>query len=239
MRLTKTTTFYRIKRVVKQLVGRDVWIFRQVTAPVLERCGDWVYCPTAIPRDALIYSFGVEEDVRIDRQLAERFAANVFVFDPTPNTVEWIATKLLPDGVRFFPYGVAASDGRTRFYPRVNRKGKISKSMYTTVPAAGNEGHYVEVEMRTLRTLMKTFGHERIDMLKMDVEGAEYDVIDEVVSLEHPVKQIVLEFHHRFESIGNRRTVEAVTKLNNAGYRIFYISATGREYSFIHDSALR
>jgi FkbM family methyltransferase len=233
----RSKTFYRVKRLLKQLTGRDVWIFPQVRLSPLERCGDWVYCPTAVPPRPRVYSFGVEEDLGIDRRFAERYAADVFVFDPTPNTVEWVADKRLPDNIHFFPVGVAGKDGRVSFYPRVNRKGDVSRTMYTTVPAAGSEQHHVEVDMKTLRTIMKDLGHERIDVLKMDVEGAEYEVIDEIVNMPHPPKQIMLEFHHRFRSIGNQRTIDAVEKLNTKGYRIFYISATGREYSFIHDDA--
>ena len=67
----------------------------------------------------------------------------------------------------------------------------------------------------------------------MDIEGAEYEVIDDIVHSPVPIYQVLIEFHHRFEGIGIGRTKEAITKLNGTGYKIFNVSATGEEISFI------
>ncbi len=47
------------------------------------------------------------------------------------------------------------------------------------------------------------------------------------------IDQILVEFHHRFKSMGNIMTIEAVDMLNRKGYKIFFISELGHEYSFI------
>jgi hypothetical protein len=67
----------------------------------------------------------------------------------------------------------------------------------------------------------------------MDVEGAEYDVVDDILASGAPVSQLLIEFHHRFAGVGIERTRNAVTALNAAGYRIFFVSASGEEYGFI------
>lgn len=76
-------------------------------------------------------------------------------------------------------------------------------------------------------------GHSKIDVLKMDIEGAEYDVIDDIMYLDIPIKQICIEFHHRFDTIGVGKTIEAIEKLSKKGYRIFSYSKNFEELSFI------
>jgi hypothetical protein len=48
-----------------------------------------------------------------------------------------------------------------------------------------------------------------------------------------PVTQLRVEFHHRWREIGISRTREAVSALRARGYRIFHISDSGEEYSFL------
>ena len=80
---------------------------------------------------------------------------------------------------------------------------------------------------------MESLSHNHIDILKMDIEGAEYDVIDDILSSNIAIKQILVEFHHRFPNVGLKKTKETIKKLNNFGYRIFHISNNGEDYSFI------
>ncbi len=81
---------------------------------------------------------------------------------------------------------------------------------------------------------MKMLGHACIDLLKMDIEGAEYDVLAEILTQRIPVKQLLVEFHHRWPQIGVEKTKQAICALNTAGFRIFSVSLSGEEYSFLH-----
>jgi hypothetical protein len=47
------------------------------------------------------------------------------------------------------------------------------------------------------------------------------------------VRQILIEFHHRFPEVGVDPTRRAVNKLNAAGYCIFFVSDGAEEYSFV------
>lgn len=80
---------------------------------------------------------------------------------------------------------------------------------------------------------MKSLGHKRIDLLKINIEGGEYPVIDDLIASRINVGQLVVEFHHRFPGHTLTETESAVNILNEHGYKIFYISDAGKEYSFI------
>lgn len=79
---------------------------------------------------------------------------------------------------------------------------------------------------------MQSLGHDRIDLLKMDIEGAEYSVLRDFLSSGVRVGQLLVEFHHRWPEVGIEKTKKAIRELNQAGYRIFNVSPTGEEYSF-------
>jgi len=232
VQIFRTRAFRRAKRTLKQLVGRDVWTSPQLRCKTL-RFGDWCVCPDALDRGARVYSLGVEEAIAFDLALIERFGADVFAFDPTPNTVEWMSRTAVPDSFRFYPVGVSSANGTARFYPRVDRHGAISRKTFTTVCEDATRDHGIDVAMKRLDSIMAELGHDRIDLLKMDIEGCEYAVIDQLVENRIPVRQLLVEFHHRWKSIGGRRTLDAIARLNSMGYRIFFISETGREYSFL------
>jgi hypothetical protein len=48
-----------------------------------------------------------------------------------------------------------------------------------------------------------------------------------------PVDQVLIEFHHRWPELGVEKTRTAIRQLNDAGYRIFHVSPSGEEYSFL------
>jgi hypothetical protein len=80
---------------------------------------------------------------------------------------------------------------------------------------------------------MKRLGHSKIDLLKINIEGSEYAVIKDMLFSNVPVRQIPVEFHHRFPGVPLSQTEHAVRALIEHGYKIFHISQTGKEYSFL------
>ena len=220
----------RIRRLGQQLMGRDVWF------PIQERLtterhgsegGDWVVASDHLSSDSIVYSVGVGSDVSFDLSLIRRYGLQVHAFDPTPRSVAWVETQNLPKAFIFHPVGLAAHDGTAAFSPPPKREW-VSFAM-TGSRADGA----VEAPVRRLKTLMKQLSHDRIDLLKMDIEGAEYRVIQDLIDADLPVKQLLVEFHHRLPGIDVQETRQAVRNLLSTGYRIFAISPRGEEYSFI------
>jgi hypothetical protein len=78
---------------------------------------------------------------------------------------------------------------------------------------------------------------EWIDVLKMDIEGAEYNVIDHFAQHKPEVGQLLLEFHHLLPGIPLARTERAIDQLADLGFRPFAVSKSGIEWSFLNLSA--
>lgn len=92
----------------------------------------------------------------------------------------------------------------------------------------------VECPVQRLVTTMNQLGHTQLDLLKIDIEGAEYAVIDDMLQSRLNVRQFLVEFHHR---VGDRQSLEstriAIEELRRSGFRLFSVSSSGHEYSFI------
>ena len=228
-RIETADPVWRAKRLVRQALGSELRYFPQVRVPK-QRCGGWWFSPEGLSRDSVVYSLGVGEDIGFDLALIERFGASVHAFDPTPGAVQWVKSRHLPAELHFHQLGIADFDGVAEFSAPV-AEGNVC---FTLLEREGGRGPSIQADVRRLPTILAELGHDHIDLLKMDIEGAEYTVIPDLVRSGIPVRQILVEFHHRFRNVGNERTREAVELLLAAGFRILHISASGREYSFVH-----
>jgi len=89
--------------------------------------------------------------------------------------------------------------------------------------------------VRRVIDLVGDNGHEASDLfiLKMDIEGFEYQVLPDLFASGIYPRQILVEFHHGMYGFSTQDTRKAVQLLNEKGYDLFHVADTGREYSFI------
>lgn len=227
----------RGKRLLQraQLWGRRHFApeFRVQCQRPLERHGSayggWTIDPTDIDAGSIVYAFGAGQDISFDLSLIAAFGCQVYAFDPTPRSIAWIAGQVLPPEFHFFPFGIAAHDGLATFSPPINRD-HIS---YTILSRPETAHEAIQVPVYRLRTIMRRLGHDHIDLLKMDVEGAEYELLDEIGQTDLEIGQLLVEFHHRFAAVGWRQTAAALKALDRAGYKRIYISRSGDTFSLL------
>jgi FkbM family methyltransferase len=181
--------------------------------------GGYAIDPSEVREDAIVYSLGVGEDISWDLALMQRYGVAVHAFDPTPRVKEWLGLQTLPEQFHFHEVGISNMDGEGSFYlpPRPDF---ISHSL---VRARQYSKESIRVPMIRLGTAMHRLGHDRIDILKMDIEGAEYAVLGDLVEQKIPVSQILVEFHQRLSSTGTSETRRTLALLESYGMRIAYI----------------
>lgn len=197
--------------------------------------GGWTLFPDRLSASSIVYSFGIGADASFDRAIMERYQSSLFAFDPTPQSIAWVNAQEWPPQFTFYPYGIAAIDGEAYFYPPENAA-YISHSL---LPLGQKVSSAISAPMRRLGTIAQTLGHTHIDVLKMDIEGAEYDVITDTLNTPWlTIGQILIEFHHHFSQLSANDTYRAVEQLTSAGYALFYVAPNGREYSFVSHNLL-
>jgi FkbM family methyltransferase len=173
--------------------------------------GGWVMPAELIGRSWLCYCVGAGGDVSFDVELMRDYGATVRAFDPVERSVV-SAREEAAGNPRFSAHMVAlaAEDGPVRMQI-THDPGSAS------VSAAGlyESDRFTEVPGRTLSSLMAEYGDERIELLKIDIEGAEYDVLPTLDLAAAGVKLFAVQLHHN-GSVGQARAL--IRRLRDAGY---------------------
>jgi len=191
--------------------------------------GGWDVVTTGLDSQSVVYSFGIGEDATFDIALIDKFGLTVHAFDPTPRSIEWVKRQALSDHFVLHEYGVASFDGEVSFYPPEN----LNHVSHTILERPSTKDRLITVPVKLITTIIEELGHDRIDILKMDIEGAEYQVIQDLYRSKIRPEQILVEFHHRFDGIGIESTRDAIDCLKSMGYGLFSVSSSQQEFCFI------
>ncbi len=172
--------------------------------------GGWWVPEDLITENSICYLPGLGEDASFDLALTERYGCEVWSMDPTPRSIAFAETIEENPRFHFLPVGVWSSQSTLKFYAPQNPE-HVSHSI---VNAQGT-ATYFEAECKTLRTIMAGLGHDRVDLLKLNIEGAEVEVISDFLA-NGPKPQILLV---AFESAkGILEDMRMVRSLRAAGY---------------------
>ena len=222
----------RLKILAKAALGKELLIKPDLSCEK-ERFGSdyggWDVVAKNLDSHSVVYSFGVGEDASFDTALIEKYDLIIHAFDPTPKSVEWVKEQEFSDNFVMYNYGIASFDGNVSFNPPENS----DHVSHTILDRPSTKTKAISVPVKKLSTIMYELGHAHIDILKMDVEGAEYDVIKDIYKSDIRPEQVLVEFHHRFPGVGITKTKEAVDCIKSMGYQLFSVSATNEEYCFI------
>ena len=231
-KLERSRFVVRTKLRLRQFLGVELTETADIPRDVVID-GDWAYDPTLLDVSSVVYSLGVGDTIEFDVRLIERTGASVHAFDPTPNAEVTLAANTLPPEFHFYAAAAAGSDGELTLYPRVRSNGSLSTTMFTSTPEPRNAHLGQTVPALTVSSMAEKLGHSHIDLLKMDIEGAEYEVLDDLIANGPLPRQLLVEFHHRHKGIGRNRTERSLRLLRDEGYRAFYVAENMREFSFL------
>jgi FkbM family methyltransferase len=199
--------------------------------------GGFYVHPDLLTQDSIIYSFGIGEDISFDKDIIEEHQCKVFAFDPTPKSISWVGSQLLPDSFSFFEYGISNQTESKDFYLPLKSE-QISGSVVHHKNVDDNQ--IIKVQMKQLIDIATKLKHSHINVLKMDIEGSEYETIDNILEAGIPIDQILLELHERFfGNEGRKKTKKLLKTLKDNGYEIFGVSDSMQEISFIKSKLVR
>ncbi len=192
--------------------------------------GGFYVAPEYINSESIVYSFGIGQDISFDTALIQKFNCKVYGFDPTPKSIEWVKEKGDIPRFNFTPIGISNKNGELSFFLPQNEH-HVSGSLVDNAVTSWDNA--IKVPVKDLKTIVGELGHKCIDVLKMDIEGAEYEVIPDILKLGIEIKQILIEFHHRLYPNGNQKTRDVIKLLKQYDYHAFATSEILEEVSFI------
>jgi len=141
--------------VLSGLTARLGWRWRALRAgggeavmhrvQVLRKCeahgseyGGYFVVPDGLNSDAVVYSFGVGEDVSFDLSLINQYGLSVFAFDPTPKSVAWLGGQVLPPQFHHYAHALGTADGVATFFEPKDPN-HVSHSLVRRGPQPGHD----------------------------------------------------------------------------------------------------
>lgn len=186
--------------------------------------GGWWVPRRLLNESSVCYLAGVGEDVTFDLALINEVGCEVWAIDPTPRAIAFAASVAEPR-FHFLPRGVWSEDAELRFYQPID-PAHVSHSV---VNAQGTAGFFV-AQCSSVRTFMADLGHDHVDLLKMDIEGAEVEVIRDLLE-NGPLPTVLCVEFDAPEHV--RATVARVKSLHAAGYQTVKIE--GLNATFVRE----
>lgn len=233
-----------------EILGKEYTLIRLGTS-----YGGWTVPTEILNADSICYCAGAGEDISFDVALVTNFFSNVYIFDPTPrairhfeelfkrtrenksfsinNTSETYKIKNEHlDKLHYFPFGLWNDDVTLRFYEPKNIH-HVSHSI-TNLQKTNN---FFEAPCHKLSTIMTMLHHEKIDLLKLDIEGAQWAVLDTIFDehLDEKIRCICVEFDELAGMNAKLNTNTQATKIKAIEYLNKLIA---RGYKIIHQDGL-
>jgi FkbM family methyltransferase len=193
--------------------------------------GAWLVPIDRVRPGTRVLSAGVGLDASFDLAAATA-GAEVVMLDPTPGarkTAE--AAVAAHDHLRFLPVGLWEESGERVFHAPA-----CPDHISHSITALQGERPGFRAECRTLPQVAKELGWETIDVLKLDIEGAEYAVLSQWLEAERPAIWVICvefdETHTPMDAQWRIRIRKQVSALESAGYVLTGVRGKG-DYVFV------
>lgn len=206
-----------------------------------------------INTNSIIYSGGVGEDISFDLILSHKYNSKIYLIDPTKkslqhlkeikqfyNTKEWKFSgniskdykkqifNLTPnfDKITYIDIGLWNSKTKLKFYKQNNPK-YVSQSIIPDMFGT----NYDIIYTKTIKQIMDEYNHDKIDLLKLDIEGAEIEVLEQMLKDNIYPRYLCIEFdlflkkkdkYNKTHFLINKLIKKGYTILKNRKYNITF-----------------
>jgi len=159
--------------------------------------GGWIVPAELLNAESICYCVGCGEDISFDIGLINYFKCNVYGFDPTPRAIRHVETVAGHNPkYHFHSIGLWDKEDALKFFAPKN-PAHVSHSLLNLQ----NTKDFITIKVNRLSALMEKFGHDRLDLLKIDIEGAEYKVIESIVEDGLDIRVICVEYDECFNPL--------------------------------------
>jgi FkbM family methyltransferase len=248
------------KRKIRKYVTKTILIHEKLGT----QYGVGIIPTQFLSSDAICYSFGAGEDISFDLELIKKFRCKVHIFDPTPrakkhyeqlvnrinqgelmpidNYSQSQSYSIKPEDLEFcffYPIGIWSEDKQMKFFPPSNPQ-HVSHSLLNLQKTVD----YIEVECKRLRNIMSILGHKKITLMKLDIVGAEYEVIDSLIQDKIFPDILLIEFDEGALASDDycldqnyfKRIRNSILKLKSTGYILTFVE--GWNTTFVRESII-
>jgi FkbM family methyltransferase len=175
----------------------------------------------------VVIDVGCGFNPELSQYLIKKFGLTAFAVDPTKKhaaALGELANRYAPRFIHL-PYAVTNEDNTIEFFETIDFESGSTLMDHCYV-SKGRLRKY-EVQSRNISSLVKELKLETVDLMKLDLEGAEYELIanmrpEDLTS----IRQLFIEFHHHaFKRIKRKDTRKAVSIIKSFGFKAFTLDS--------------
>lgn len=196
-----------------------------------------------INENSIIYSAGVGEDISFDIILQSKYNCHIYLIDPTEKAIKhydecnkYFNNKHFKftgniqndyyknivnetpnmDKIHYISKGLWNKTDTLKFYKQSNEN-HVSQSLINGMFS----NNYDIVNVDSIKQLMIDNNHTHIDLLKLDIEGAENIVLEQMLDDNIYPKYLCIEFDLLLKKKDkDKTTLKIINRLLNVGYKI-------------------
>lgn len=153
-------------------------------------------------------------------EMEKRFKCKILAVEANPDLFKRLKST---NNTTFYNCAISDKDGTVDLVISDNIE---ASSMFTTIASIWTSGNTVSVSGRKLSSLLDEKGITKVDLLKVDIEGAELMMIDSLSDSElSAFGQISIEFHESLDLSLRKKTLAVIERLKRIGYYTVVTSA--------------
>jgi FkbM family methyltransferase len=146
------------------------------------------------------------------QEIVSRFGARCFAAEPLPENFKRIAPH---PQIKAFPVALSGRDGRIALGVRNSVHGSASFQPFDSLP----EHERIEVDSVTLEGFFRLSSAPRFDLVKVDIEGAEFGLFDAARDETlREIGQITVEFHDFLDPALEPQVLTVIRRLEGLGF---------------------
>lgn len=132
-------------------------------------------------------------------KIRQRYGSTVYAFEPNPGAFAELGRRVGDDpGIIRLPYALATVDGTASLATDAGPGATLFHD---------DEGARVSVELRDVVTVLDELGLDHVDLMKVNIEGGEYDLLERMIDedLLARVRVVSVQFHPWIPDAHRRR----------------------------------
>jgi FkbM family methyltransferase len=244
MQFIKVINRFKIKKVLKRLGYINGYRVRRMDSLIKlgTSYGGWIIPEGFINDNSICYLAGAGEDISFDVGLAEKYSCQVNIFDPTQranihfenlvqnvkndikfeinndHTQHYSISKEKISLLHFYNLGLWKEYTDIKFFAP-----KLDEHVSHSILNLQKTDKFFIGRVDRLSSLMKLNNHCHIDILKIDIEGAEYEVLKTIIEDKLDIKIICVEYDEAYNPIDQdylKRIKKSINSLRKQKYLI-------------------
>ena len=149
-------------------------------------------------KDSIVIDIGANIG-NISNFILEKKDLQIFAFEPNRLCFEIMARRFIDDNrIKIFNVAISNFSGRSKFYLHENSKGiedfdYIESSSLKPSKDNVSKNNNIEINVVNIKDVLSKF--PIIDLIKIDIEGSEYEILPFLIEQKHKIKAVLCELH--------------------------------------------